>query len=136
MEVRGTVNEGENPLGTRVLIADDAAFMRMLLKGILEKGGYEVVGEAKDGTEAVHQFRMLHPQVITMDITMPDMDGIQAVKEIMAIDSSTIIVMVSAMGQQAMVVEAMKAGVKDFIVKPFQADRILETLEKILKGAS
>ncbi len=123
-------------MGTRVLIADDAAFMRMLLKGILEKGGYEVVGEAKDGTEAVHQFRMLHPQVITMDITMPDMDGIQAVKEIMAIDSSTIIVMVSAMGQQAMVVEAMKAGVKDFIVKPFQADRILETLEKILKGAS
>ena len=123
-------------MATRVLIVDDAAFMRMLLKGILEKGGYEVVGEAKDGVEAVDQFKVLHPQVITMDMTMPDMDGIQAVKEIMAIDPHTNIVMVSAMGQQAMVVEAMKAGVKDFIVKPFQADRILETLEKILKGAS
>ncbi len=123
-------------MATRVLIVDDAAFMRMLLKGILEKGGYEVVGEAKDGVEAVDQFKVLHPQVITMDMTMPDMDGIQAVKEIMEIDPHTNIVMVSAMGQQAMVVEAMKAGVKDFIVKPFQADRILDTLAKILKGAS
>jgi two-component system chemotaxis response regulator CheY len=129
-------NKGENQLGIRVLIVDDAAFMRMLLKGILEKGGYEVVGEAKDGVEAVDQFKVLHPQVITMDMTMPDMDGIQAVKEIMAIDSHANIVMVSAMGQQAMVVEAMEAGVKDFIVKPFQADRILDILAKILKGVS
>lgn len=121
-------------MGIRVLIADDAAFMRMLLKGILEKGGYEVVGEAKDGEEAVHQFKLLRPGVITMDITMPGMDGIHAVKEIMEIDPSAKIIMVSAMGQQAMVVDAMKAGVKDFLVKPFQAERILETITKITKG--
>ena len=117
-------------MGTRVMIADDAAFMRMLLKGILEKGGYEVVAEAKDGVEAIEKFKELKPQVVTMDITMPDMDGIHAVKEIMAMDPEAKIIMVSAMGQQAMVVDAMKAGVKDFIVKPFQADHILATLKK------
>ncbi len=112
------------------MIADDAAFMRMLLKGILEKGGYEVVAEAKDGVEAIEKFKELKPQVVTMDITMPDMDGIHAVKEIMAMDPDAKIIMVSAMGQQAMVVDAMKAGVKDFIVKPFQAEHILATLKK------
>ena len=112
------------------MIADDAAFMRMLLKGILEKGGYEVVAEAKDGVEAIEKFKELKPQVVTMDITMPDMDGIHAVKEIMAMDPEAKIIMVSAMGQQAMVVDAMKAGVKDFIVKPFQAEQILATLKK------
>ncbi len=117
-------------MGTRVMIADDAAFMRMLLKGILEKGGYEVVAEAKDGVEAIEKFKELKPQVVTMDITMPDMDGIHAVKEIMAMDPDAKIIMVSAMGQQAMVVDAMKAGVKDFIVKPFQAEHILATLKK------
>ncbi len=117
-------------MGTRVMIADDAAFMRMLLKGILEKGGYEVVAEAKDGVEAIEKFKELKPQVVTMDITMPDMDGIHAVKEIMAMDPEAKIIMVSAMGQQAMVVDAMKAGVKDFIVKPFQAEQILATLKK------
>ena len=117
-------------MGTRVMIADDAAFMRMLLKGILEKGGYEVVAEAKDGVEAIEKFKQLKPQVVTMDITMPDMDGIHAVKEIMAMDPDAKIIMVSAMGQQAMVVDAMKAGVKDFIVKPFQAEHILATLKK------
>ncbi len=117
-------------MGTRVMIADDAAFMRMLLKGILEKGGYEVVAEAKDGVEAIEKFKELKPQIVTMDITMPDMDGIHAVKEIMAMDPEAKIIMVSAMGQQAMVVDAMKAGVKDFIVKPFQAEQILATLKK------
>ncbi len=117
-------------MGTRVMIADDAAFMRMLLKGILEKGGYEVVAEAKDGVEAIEKFKELKPQVVTMDITMPDIDGIHAVKEIMAMDPDAKIIMVSAMGQQAMVVDAMKAGVKDFIVKPFQAEHILATLKK------
>lgn len=119
-------------MATRVLIADDAAFMRMLLKGILENGGYEVVGTAVNGVDAVEKFKELRPNVVTMDITMPDMDGLSAVKQIMAIDPTATIIMVSAMGQQAMVVDAMKSGVKDFIVKPFDAPQVLGAIAKAL----
>lgn len=121
-------------MSARILIVDDAAFMRMLLKDILEKGEYEIAGEAKSGTEAIQKYKDLKPDAVTMDITMPDMDGIQAVKGIKAIDPDAKIIMCSVMGQKEMVVEAMMAGAQDFILKPIQAERILETLEKALNG--
>lgn len=116
----------------RVLIVDDAAFMRMMLKDILTKNGYDVIGEAPNGVKAVEIYKAEKPDVVTMDITMPEMDGIQAVKEIKAFDPSAKIIMCSAMGQQAMVMEAIKSGAKDFIVKPFQPERVLEALKKVL----
>ncbi|CCJ33779.1 MULTISPECIES: chemotaxis protein CheY [Caloramator] len=116
----------------RVLIVDDAAFMRMMLKDILVKNGYEVIGEAPNGLKAVEMYKQEKPDVVTMDITMPEMDGIQAVKEIRAFDPNAKIIMCSAMGQQAMVMEAIKSGAKDFIVKPFQPERVLEALKKVL----
>lgn len=119
-------------MGTKVLIVDDAAFMRMMLRDILAKNGFEVVGEADNGKVAVQMYNELKPDVVTMDITMPEMDGIAAVKEIKAADPSAKVVMVSAMGQQAMVIEAIRSGAADFIVKPFQPDRVLEALGKAL----
>ena len=119
-------------MGTKVLIVDDAAFMRMMLRDILAKNGFEVVGEAENGKVAVQMYGDLKPDVVTMDITMPEMDGIAAVKEIKAADPAAKIVMVSAMGQQAMVIEAIRSGAADFIVKPFQPDRVLEALGKAL----
>jgi two-component system chemotaxis response regulator CheY len=119
-------------MGTRVLIVDDAAFMRMMLRDILAKNGFEVVGEAENGKIAVQMYNELKPDVVTMDITMPEMDGIAAVKEIKAADPAAKVVMVSAMGQQAMVIEAIRSGAADFIVKPFQPDRVLEALGKAL----
>ena len=116
----------------RVLIVDDAAFMRMMLKDILTKNGYEVAGEAENGKVAVSMYQELKPDVTTMDITMPEMDGISAVKEIKKANPGAKIVMVSAMGQQAMVIEAIQAGAADFIVKPFQPDRVVEALNKAL----
>ncbi|MBZ4663110.1 MAG: response regulator [Caloramator sp.] len=116
----------------RVLIVDDAAFMRMMLKDILTKNGYEVIGEAPNGAKAVEIYKLEKPDVVTMDITMPEMDGIQAVKEIKAFDPNAKIIMCSAMGQQAMVMEAIKSGARDFIVKPFQPERVLEALKKVL----
>ncbi len=116
----------------RVLIVDDAAFMRMMLKDILTKNGYEVAGEAENGKVAVSMYQELKPDVTTMDITMPEMDGISAVKEIKKANPGAKIVMVSAMGQQAMVIEAVQAGAADFIVKPFQPDRVLEALGKAI----
>ena len=116
----------------KVLIVDDATFMRMMVKDILEKNGYEVVGEASNGLKAVELYKANRPDIVTMDITMPEMDGIEVVKEIKAFDPSAKIVMCSAMGQQSMVMEAIKAGAKDFIVKPFQADRVLEAIKKVL----
>ena len=117
---------------TRVLIADDAAFMRMMIKDILQKNGFEVVGEASNGIEAVNLYKKEKPDVVTMDITMPDMDGIEAVKEIKAFDQDAKIIMCSAMGQQSMVMDAIKSGAKDFIVKPFQSDRVLEAIRKVV----
>ncbi len=119
-------------MGNRILVVDDAAFMRMMIKDILVKGGYDVCGEATDGAHAVEKFRELNPDLVTMDITMPEMDGITSVQEIRKIDPSAKIIMCSAMGQQQMVINAIKSGAKDFIVKPFQADRVLEAVKKIL----
>ena len=117
-------------MAIRVLVVDDAAFMRMMVKDILSKNGYEVVGEAENGMKAVEKFNELRPDLVTMDITMPEMDGISAVKAIKKIDPKAKIVMCSAMGQQSMVIEAIQAGARDFIVKPFQADRVLEAVRK------
>jgi two-component system chemotaxis response regulator CheY len=119
-------------VGSKVLVVDDAAFMRMMIKDILRKGGYEVVGEAEDGAKAIEKFKELRPDLVTMDITMPDMDGITAVKEIRKIDTNALIIMCSAMGQQAMVIDAIQAGAKDFVVKPFQPERVLEAVRKVL----
>ncbi|WP_144509247.1 response regulator [Bacillus sp. FJAT-22090] len=119
-------------MSKRILIVDDAAFMRMMIKDILSKNGFEVVGEAADGIQAIEKYAELKPDLVTMDITMPEMDGIAALKEIKAKDSNATIIMCSAMGQQAMVIDAIQAGAKDFIVKPFQADRVIEAISKAL----
>ncbi|MBH5316631.1 response regulator [Paenibacillus sp. GSMTC-2017] len=119
-------------MANRILIVDDAAFMRMMIRDILTKNGYEVVGEAQDGAQAIEKYKELKPDLITMDITMPEMDGISALKEIKKIDASAKVIMCSAMGQQAMVIDAIQAGAKDFIVKPFQADRVIEAIKKTL----
>ena len=119
-------------MAIRVLIVDDAAFMRMMIKDILSKNGYEVVGEAENGQKAVEKFQELKTDLTTMDITMPEMDGITAVKEIKKIDANAKVIMCSAMGQQAMVIEAIQCGARDFIVKPFQPDRVLEAVRKVI----
>lgn len=115
----------------KVLICDDAAFMRNVLKGFIEKEGFEIVGEATNGNEAVIQYKTLKPDIVTMDITMPEKDGLTALKEIMGLNSDAKVVMCSAMGQKAMVLDAIKSGAKDFIVKPFERERVLETLKKL-----
>jgi two-component system chemotaxis response regulator CheY len=119
-------------MAAKVLIVDDAAFMRMMIKDILEKNGFQVVGEANNGLKAVELYKKERPDVVTMDITMPDMDGIEAVKAIKAFDPAAKVIMCSAMGQQTMVMDAIRAGARDFIVKPFQPDRVLEAIRKVL----
>ena len=119
-------------MGKRVLICDDAAFMRMMIKDILTKNGYEIAGEAENGAIAVEKYSELQPDLVLMDITMPEMDGIQALKKIRANDGNANVIMCSAMGQQAMVIEAIQSGAKDFIVKPFQPDRVLEAVKKVM----
>lgn len=119
-------------MAKRVLIVDDAAFMRMMIKDILGKNGFEVVGEAENGVKAVEKYAELKPDLVIMDIIMPEMDGIEAAKEIMAADANATIVICSAMGQQAMVIEAIQVGAKDFIVKPFQPERVLEAVNKVV----
>lgn len=114
-----------------VLVCDDAAFMRMMIKDILSKNGYEVAGEAENGAIAVKKYAELKPDLVLMDITMPEMDGIQALKAIKGSDPSALVIMCSAMGQQAMVVEAIKNGAKDFIVKPFEKDKVLAAISKL-----
>ena len=116
----------------KILVVDDAAFMRMMIKDILTKNGFDVIGEAADGAQAVSLYQELLPDLVTMDITMPEMDGITALKEIKEMNPSAKIVMCSAMGQQAMVIDAIQAGAQDFIVKPFQADRVIEAINKVL----
>ena len=115
-----------------ILIVDDAAFMRMMIKDILTKNGMDVAGEAENGAIAVEKFKELKPDLVTMDITMPEKDGITALKEILDVDNAAKVVMCSAMGQQAMVIEAIQAGAKDFIVKPFKPDRVLDAISKTL----
>ncbi|GIV16319.1 MAG: chemotaxis protein CheY [Armatimonadota bacterium] len=119
-------------MGKRILVTDDALFMRVTLKNILTQHGYEVAGEATNGREAVEMYKNLKPDLVTMDITMPEMDGISAVREIKKIDPNARIVMVTAMGQKNLVVEAIQAGAKDFIVKPFQPERVIESVQKLL----
>ena len=119
-------------MAKNILICDDAAFMRMMIKEILTKNGYTVVGEAENGAKAVEKYAELKPDLVLMDITMPEMDGIQALKKIKEADPSATVIMCSAMGQQAMVIESIQSGAKDFIVKPFQADRVLEAVRKVV----
>ncbi len=119
-------------MAKNILICDDAAFMRMMIKDILTKNGYNVVGEAENGLKAVEKYSETKPDLVLMDITMPEMDGIQALKKIKELDPSATVIMCSAMGQQAMVIESIQAGAKDFIVKPFQADRVIEAVKKVV----
>lgn len=115
-----------------ILVVDDAAFMRLQLSDILKKGGHQVIGEAENGLDAIEKYAQLKPDLVTMDITMPVMEGIDAVKGIKKIDPDAKVIMCSAMGQQQMIVSAIQAGAKDFVVKPFQADRVLEAINKIM----
>ncbi|MCL2775783.1 MAG: response regulator [Oscillospiraceae bacterium] len=117
----------------KILLVDDAAFMRMMIKDILVKNGFTVCGEGQDGLEAIEKYKALQPDLVIMDITMPNMDGLTALKEIKKEYPNAKIVMCSAMGQESYVVDAIKAGAADFIVKPFQADRIVSTVTKVLK---
>ena len=119
-------------MAKNILICDDAAFMRMMIKDILTKNGYNVAGEAENGMKAVEKFKEVNPDLVLMDITMPEMDGIQALKEIKKFDGGAKVIMCSAMGQQAMVIESIQAGAKDFIVKPFQAERVIEAVKKVV----
>lgn len=124
--------QGGISMAKGILIVDDASFMRMMIKDILMKNGFEVIGEAENGVRAIEKYKELQPELVIMDITMPEMDGIQAVREIKNINQDAKIIMCSAMGQQSMVIEAIQAGAKDFIVKPFQADRVVESVKKVL----
>jgi two-component system chemotaxis response regulator CheY len=116
----------------RVLVVDDAAFMRKMVSDALAKGGHEVVGEAGNGVEAIARFQELKPDLMTLDITMPEMDGLAALAEIVAVDPSAKVVMCSALGQESKVLEAIKLGAKDFVVKPFQPARVIEAVDKAL----
>lgn len=114
-----------------VLIVDDAAFMRMSLKMMLERNGYQVIGEAENGEVGIKKYKELQPDIVTMDITMPEMDGIAALKAIRQHDPQACVLLVSAMGQQHFVMEAITSGAKGFIVKPFQEEHIVKTLSKL-----
>ena len=120
-------------MAKNILICDDAAFMRMMIKDILTKNGYNIAGEAENGKVAVDKYAETKPDLVMMDITMPEMDGIQALKKIKETDPGATVIMCSAMGQQAMVIESIQSGAKDFIVKPFQADRVLEAVKKVCR---
>ena len=119
-------------MAKNILVVDVAAFMRMMIKDILTKNGYNVVGEAENGAKAIEKYAELKPDLVLMDITMPEVDGIAALKKIKSLDPGAMVIMCSAMGQQAMVIEAIQSGAKDFIVKPFQADRVIEAVKKVV----
>ena len=119
-------------MAQKVLVCDDAIFMRTMIGDILSGAGYEVVGEAETGLQAIERYRSLRPDLVTMDIVMPDMGGIDAVREIVKEDANAKILMCSAMGQQALGVEAVQGGAKDFVVKPFQTSRVLEAVQRVL----
>jgi two-component system, chemotaxis family, chemotaxis protein CheY len=116
----------------RVLVVDDAAFMRTMVTDALTKGGHQVIGEAANGNEAVERFRDLRPEVTTLDITMPEKDGLTALQEIIGLDPGARVIMCSALGQESKVLESIKVGAKDFIVKPFKAERVLGAVDKAL----
>jgi len=113
-----------------VLIVDDTAFMRKMLGDMLKKNGYDVIGEAGNGVEAIEKYQELNPDVVTMDITMPEKNGLEALADIIAINPNAVVIMCSAMGQQTMVQQALEAGAKDFIIKPFKPDRVVEAFSK------
>ena len=117
---------------TRVLIVDDALFMRTMLRNIFVESGFEVVGEAGNGNDAVEKYRALRPDLTTMDIVMPDKNGIEALKEIIAHDPTAKVVMCSALGQESLIIEALEAGARDFIVKPFKPAKVVEVAQKAL----
>lgn len=119
-------------MAKKILLVDDAAFMRKVIKDTLSKAGYSELYEAVDGADAVAKFEELHPDLVIMDITMPNMDGLEALQAIRAKDASANIVMCSAMGQESMVMDAVRFGAKDFIVKPFKSDRVIKTVTSIL----
>ncbi len=119
-------------MAKRILLADDAAFMRMMLKNILTPEGYEIVGEANNGKEAVQMFKDLKPDMLIMDMIMPELGGIDAIKQIIAEFPDANILICSAIGQQTLVIEAIQAGAKDYIVKPFDEGSVLETVGKII----
>lgn len=116
----------------RVLIVDDALFMRNLLRDIFSAAGWEIAGEAGDGNEALQRYRELKPDLVTMDIVMPQRSGIEALQDIMAADPEAVVIMCSALGQESMVMEAIQNGARDFIVKPFQQDQVLEVVQRVL----
>lgn len=116
----------------RVLVVDDAAVMRMVVGDVLSGGGHEVIGEASTGHEAIARYRELQPEVVTLDVTMPEMDGLTALKEIVAMDPAARVIMCSALGQESKVLEAIEAGAKDFVVKPFKADRMLDAVGRAM----
>jgi two-component system chemotaxis response regulator CheY len=118
-------------MSIRVLVADDARFMRQLIREIIEPEGFEVVGEAADGRAAVEEFQKLQPDLVTMDIVMPKRSGIDALREILSLDATAKVAMVSALGQEALVMEAIQAGASDYIVKPFKPEAVIATLRKI-----
>lgn len=119
-------------MAKEILIVDDAQFMRTMLSKLVEEDGYEVVGEAVDGKDAVEKYKELEPDLVTMDITMPEMDGIEAMEHIKDFDPDADIIVCSAMGQKPMVVDALEAGAKDFIVKPIKPEKVKEALANIL----
>jgi two-component system chemotaxis response regulator CheY len=117
----------------RILVADDASFMRQIIRDILESDGHEIVAEASDGVQAVEEWKEHHPDLVTMDIVMPRRSGIDAVRAIIAVDATARVVMCSALGQETLVTEALQAGASDFIVKPFKPDAVLATLRRVLE---
>jgi len=125
-------DKGEDRVSSTVLVCDDAVFMRTMVSDILSQAGFTVVGEAENGKQAVEKYKQLKPDLVTMDIIMPEMGGIEAVKQITQMDPAARILMCSAMGQQALVQEALQAGARDFVVKPFQPSRVLEAVQRVL----
>ncbi|OHD25936.1 MAG: two-component system response regulator [Spirochaetes bacterium RBG_16_67_19] len=119
-------------MGKRILIVDDATFIRMIVKSILVPRGFEIAGEAANGVEAVRKYFELKPDLVTMDITMNEKDGLQAAREILAVDKNARIIMVTALGQERILIDSFKVGIKDFVVKPFKPERLLTAVEKAL----
>ncbi len=119
-------------MGINVLIVDDLTFIKMVLKDLVEKAGFRVVGEASDGEEALRLFEEKHPDIVLMDITMPKMDGLTALQRILSMDPEAKVIMCSALGQQRLILQAIQLGAKDFIVKPFRPERVIGSIKKIL----
>jgi two-component system chemotaxis response regulator CheY len=119
-------------MGIDVLIVDDLTFIKMVLRDLVEKAGFRVVGEASDGEEALRLFHEKHPDVVLLDVTMPKMDGLTALKKMLEADPNAKVIMCSALGQQRLIVQAIQLGAKDFIVKPFRPERVITSIKKIL----